>query len=53
MSPLYPKLKYSMFVGYWQSWHAENSWLVEEKIKEGKNVNQVTTRAAMTPDSTA
>jgi hypothetical protein len=38
MSLLYPKLKYSMFVGYWQSWHVENSWLVEEKIKEGKNV---------------
>lgn len=38
MSPLHPKLKYSMIVGYWQSWNAENSWLVEEKIKEGKNV---------------
>lgn len=38
MSPLHPKLKYSMFVGYWQSWSAENSWLVEEKLKEGKNV---------------
>lgn len=38
MSLLYPKLKYSMFVGHWQSWNAENSWLVDEKIKEGKNV---------------
>ena len=38
MSPLYPKVKYSMFIGSWQSWHAENTWMVENKIKEGKNV---------------
>ena len=38
MSPFYPKIKHSMFVGYWQSWHAENSWMVEERLKEGKSV---------------
>ena len=38
MSPLYPKVKYSMFIGSWQSWHAENKWMVENRIKEGKHV---------------
>lgn len=56
MSPLYPKVKYSMFVGYWQSWHAENSWIVEEKIKEGKNVlicvldNEINHITPLSPD---
>lgn len=38
MSPLYPKVKYSMFIGSWQSWHAENTWMVENRIKDGKHV---------------
>lgn len=38
MSPLYPKVKYSMLVGSWQSWHAENTWVVEKIIKQGKHV---------------
>lgn len=56
MSPLYPKVKYSMFVGYWQSWNAENSWVVEEIIKDGKNVlicvldNEVNEKTPLTAD---
>jgi hypothetical protein len=56
MSQFYPKEKYSMFVGYWQSWDAKNSLLVEKKLKEGKKVlicvmdNDVNEKTPLTPD---
>jgi FAD synthase len=39
-----PKLKnnhgkqYSMFIGRWQPWHAGHRWLIDQRLKEGKNV---------------
>ena len=56
MSQFYPKEKYSMFVGYWQSWDAKNSLLVEKKLKEGKKVlicvmdNDVNEKTPLTSD---
>tara|TARA_B100000900_G_scaffold400259_1_gene403687 strand:+ start:3463 stop:3819 length:357 start_codon:yes stop_codon:yes gene_type:complete len=30
--------KYSMFIGRWQPWHAGHRWLIDQRLKEGKNV---------------
>jgi len=32
------KKKYSMFVGRWQPLHKGHLWLINERLKEGKNV---------------
>ena len=32
------KTKYSMFVGRWQPLHKGHLWLINERLKEGKNV---------------
>lgn len=31
-------LKYSLFIGRWQNWHRGHEWLVEQQLKNGKNV---------------
>ena len=31
-------MKYSMFVGRWQSFHDGHKWLINQKLKQGKNV---------------
>ena len=31
-------MKYSMFIGRWQVWHKGHQWLIEQRLKEGKNV---------------
>jgi nicotinamide mononucleotide adenylyltransferase len=39
-----PKLKdskdktYSMFIGRWQPWHAGHQWLIDQRLKQDKNV---------------
>jgi nicotinamide mononucleotide adenylyltransferase len=39
-----PKLKnnpgkqYSMFIGRWQPWHDGHRWLIDQRLKQGKNV---------------
>jgi nicotinamide mononucleotide adenylyltransferase len=30
--------KYSLFIGRWQPWHAGHRWLIDQRLKEGKNV---------------
>ena len=30
--------KYSMFIGRWQPWHEGHRWLIDQRLKEGKNV---------------
>lgn len=30
--------KYSMFIGRWQPWHDGHQWLIDQRIKEGKNI---------------
>ena len=32
------KLKYSMFIGRWQPWHDGHQRLIDQRLKEGKNV---------------
>lgn len=32
------KVKYSMFIGRWQPWHAGHRWLIDQRLKEGKRV---------------
>lgn len=32
------EIKYSMFVGRWQPLHPGHLWLINERLKEGKNV---------------
>jgi len=32
------EVKYSMFVGRWQPLHSGHLWLINERLKEGKNV---------------
>ena len=27
-----------MFIGRWQKWHAGHQWLIDQRLKEGKNV---------------
>ncbi len=31
-------MKYSMFIGRWQAWHKGHQWLIDQRLKEGKNV---------------
>tara|TARA_B100002051_G_C16467172_1_gene501408 strand:- start:112 stop:408 length:297 start_codon:yes stop_codon:yes gene_type:complete len=31
-------MKYSMFIGRWQTWSAEDSWLIEQRLKQNKNI---------------
>ena len=31
-------MKYSMFIGRWQGWHDGRQWLIDQRLKEGKNV---------------
>jgi len=31
-------MKYSMFIGRWQPWHKGHQWLINQRLKEGKNV---------------
>ncbi len=31
-------MKYSMFIGRWQPWHAGHRWLIDQRLNEGKNV---------------
>jgi len=31
-------MKYSMFIGRWQPWHHGHQWLIDQRLKEGKNV---------------
>ena len=30
--------QYSMFIGRWQPWHQGHRWLIDQRLKEGKNV---------------
>ena len=30
--------KYSLFIGRWQPWHSGHRWLIDQRLKEGKNV---------------
>lgn len=32
------KVKYAMFVGRWNVWHAGHRWLIDQALEEGKNV---------------
>ena len=31
-------MKYSMFIGRWQPWHAGHRWLIDQRLNKGKNV---------------
>ena len=31
-------MKYSMFIGRWQPWHKGHRWLIDQRLKEDKNV---------------
>jgi hypothetical protein len=31
-------MKYSLFIGRWQPWHAGHRWLIDQRLNEGKNV---------------
>ena len=31
-------MKYSMFIGRWQPWHKGHQWLIEQRLKKGKDV---------------
>ncbi len=31
-------MKYSMFIGRWQPWHKGHQWLIDQRLKEGKNI---------------
>ena len=31
-------MKYSMFIGRWQPWHNGHQWLIDQRLKEGKNI---------------
>ena len=31
-------MKYSMFIGRWQPWHKGHKWLIDQRLKVGKNV---------------
>ena len=30
--------QYSLFIGRWQPWHDGHQWLIDQRLKEGKNV---------------
>ena len=31
-------VKYSMYIGRWQPWHAGHRWLIDQRLEEGKKV---------------
>lgn len=31
-------VKYAMFIGRWQPWHAGHRWLIDQALNKGKNV---------------
>ena len=31
-------MKYSLFIGRWQPWHQGHRWLIDQRLKQGKNV---------------
>ena len=31
-------MKYSMFIGRWQPWHDGHRWLIDQRLKDNKNV---------------
>ena len=31
-------MQYSMFIGRWQPWHDGHRWLIDQRLKENKNV---------------
>jgi len=31
-------MKYSLFIGRWQPWHKGHRWLIDQRLKENKNV---------------
>lgn len=31
-------MKYSMFIGRWQPWHDGHRWLIDQRLKENKNI---------------
>jgi len=31
-------MKYSMFIGRWQPWHKGHRWLIDNRLKQDKNV---------------
>lgn len=31
-------MKYSMFIGRWQPWHDGHRWLIDQRLKDKKNV---------------
>lgn len=31
-------VKYSMYIGRWQPWHAGHRWLIDQRLNEGKKV---------------
>tara|TARA_B100001250_G_scaffold360657_1_gene338266 strand:+ start:10969 stop:11301 length:333 start_codon:yes stop_codon:yes gene_type:complete len=31
-------MKYSLFIGRWQPWHAGHRWLIDQQLNKGKNV---------------
>jgi nicotinamide mononucleotide adenylyltransferase len=32
------EVKYSMYIGRWQPWHAGHRWLIDQRLNEGKKV---------------
>jgi len=32
------KKKFSLYIGRWQPWHPGHRWLIDQRLKEGKNV---------------
>lgn len=31
-------MKYSLFIGRWQPWHAGHRWLIDQRLNEGKKI---------------
>ena len=31
-------MKYSMFIGRWQPWHKGHRWLIDQRLKQNKNI---------------
>ena len=31
-------MKYSMFIGRWQPWHEGHRWLIDQRLKDNKNI---------------
>lgn len=32
------EVKYSMYIGRWQPWHAGHRWLIDQRLDDGKNI---------------